>query len=84
MDFIRVPKKRPFKERLEMVAQILNDKGAVSVKDLVFNWGVTPQYALTILKWAREKYPYADWDGGDRILFIPERKERNSDESEGV
>jgi hypothetical protein len=73
VDFIRVPKKRPFRERLQMVGKILNEKGHVSVKDLVLNWGVTPHYAATILKWAVEKYAYAQWDGDDKILFIPGR-----------
>lgn len=75
VDFVKVPKKRPFRERLQMVGKLLNDKGEVSVKDLVLNWGVTPHYATTILKWALEKYPYAQWDGDDKILFIPERKD---------
>lgn len=73
--FYKPIKKRPFKERLEMVVDILNKKGEVSVKDLVLNWGITPHYAVTILKWASEKYSYAKWDGDNKILFIPERKE---------
>jgi len=58
-----------------MIGRLLNDKGQVSVKDLVLNWGITPHYAMTLLKWAREKYSYAEWDGTDRLLFIPERRE---------
>jgi hypothetical protein len=80
VDFMRTPKKRPFKERLQMVARLLNEKGKVSVKDLVLNWGVTPHYAVTILKWALEKYPYAQWDGDDKILFIPEREKEAENE----
>ncbi len=75
VEFIKVPKKMPFKRRLEMVSDILNKRGEVSVEDLVFGWGVTPHYAMTILKWAQKKYSYAEWNGTDRILFIRERRE---------
>ena len=69
VDFIKVPKKIPFKMRLELVSAILNRK-EVSVEDLVLDWGVTSHYAITIQKWAEKKYSYAEWDGTDRILFI--------------
>ena len=78
VDFIKVPKKRPFQERLSMVAGLLNTKGQVSVRDLVLNWGVTPQYAMTILKWAKEKYSYAEWDGNEQTLYIPQRREEET------
>jgi len=75
VEFIKIPKKMPFKRRLELVSTILNKKGEVSVEDLVFGWGVTPHYAMTILKWAQKKYSYAEWNGTDKILVIPERME---------
>jgi len=75
VDFIKIPKKRPFSERLAMVAKLLNDNGHVSVENLVFHWGVSPHYAMTILKWAAKKYSYAEWDPAEQCLFIQGRQE---------
>jgi len=74
LDFIKVRKKRSFKERIRMICDMLNKNGEVSQRDLVVGWGITPHYAKTLLQWAVEFYSYAKYDDTFRVLYIPERK----------
>lgn len=74
MDFLKVRKKRSFRERIQIIGRLLNDKGEVSQRDLVVEWGITPHYAKTLLQWAVEFYPYARYDDTFHVLYIPERK----------
>jgi len=78
MDFIKVRRKRPFSERLSMIADLLNKQGVVTVKDLVLNWGCSPEYCKVLLRWAAERYNYAFFDEDTNELFIPTRKDEGS------
>jgi hypothetical protein len=73
--FAKVPKRRPFTERIAQVGAILNEKGVVTRADVTKRLGLSPNYALQILRWAAEKYNYAKWDEETEELYIPERKE---------
>lgn len=74
IDFIRIRKKRPFKESIGLIGNLLNEKGEVSVRDLVLKWGITPHYAKTLLQWAAEFYTYAVYDDTFQCLYIPARR----------
>ena len=74
VDFIKPRRKRPFRERIQIIGQLLNEKGEVTVKELVLKWGIVPHYARTLLQWAKEFYPYAEYDDAFQCLYIPERR----------
>ncbi len=74
VDFIRIRRKRPFRESIGLIGNLLNEKGEVSVRDLVLKWGITPHYAKTLLQWAAEFHTYAAYDDTLQCLYIPERK----------
>ena len=70
---IRV-RKRPFKESMGLIGTLLNERGEVSVRDIVLKWQITPHYAKTLLQWAAEFYSYAVYDDTLQCLYIPERR----------
>ncbi len=74
VDIMRVRKKRPFKESVTLIGNWLNEKGEISVRDLVLKWGITPHYSKTLLQWAAEFYPYSLYDETLQSLYIPERR----------
>ena len=69
----KTPKRVPFKTRLEEIALLLNQKGAVTVMDLALKAEINPNYARQLLRWAKEKFTYATWDEKTDTLSVEDR-----------
>jgi hypothetical protein len=74
MDFIKPRRKLSYKERIQEIGELLNKEGQVSIEDLFKKWMLTPHYIRNLLFYAKLKYPYAEWDEENGILYIPGRK----------
>jgi hypothetical protein len=71
-DFVKVRKKRSFKERLGIITLLLNQNRSVTVKQLVMKWGLGPDYCRKLLRWAAEILPYAEFDEESNSLGFAE------------
>jgi len=75
MDFKSRRRRRSYRERLREISELVNDRGVITVADLVRRWELEPTYVRRLVRMALMKYPYLRFDAETDELFIPERRE---------
>ena len=74
MEFVKPRRKLSYRERIQQIGELLNKNGEVSINELFQKWMLTPHYIKNLLLYAKLKYPYAEFDEENGVLYIPERK----------
>jgi len=83
MDFIKPRRKLSYRERIEEIGMLLNEKGHISINELFQKWMLTPHYIKNLLFYAKLKYPYAEWDEENGELYIPGRRLKETRKEDG-
>lgn len=72
IDFVKVRRRKSYRERMQQLLGMLNKSPAreVTIRDLVKKWQLSPNYVRRLMRWCSENYDHVEFDENYGVLFF--------------